>query len=209
MPASTSYRRCLPALALVAGLAGCAGQPATGAFVPAATGAAGMPASGTPVRSDGSFRPDAGVRIFTANRDRGDVLAFLTNANGNVAPAIKIGGSNTGLNDPDALALDTHGNVYAADDGGTKVEEFSEDANGNVKPSRVIGGSKSHLGPTEGLLVDHSGNLWASDYANQNDQRWQYATQHADGYGSGFGRQALRGKRRRIVGRSVRERRPR
>ncbi len=71
-------------------------------------------------------RPDgSSLRIFTANRNGGDVLAFKVNANGNVAPVVSIGGSNTRLNDPDSLAIDASGRIYTADDGATKVRVFA------------------------------------------------------------------------------------
>ncbi len=106
------------------------------------------------------------LRIFTANRNGGDVLAFKVSANGNVAPLVSIGGSNTRLIDPDSLAIDASGRIYTADDGATKVRVFGAAANGNAKPKRTIGGSKSQLGDTEGLAIDSSGNLWVSSYSN-------------------------------------------
>ncbi len=70
-------------------------------------------------------RPDgSSLRIFTANRNGGDVLAFKVNANGNAAPVVSIGGPNSRLNDPDSLAIDASGRIYTADDGATKVRVF-------------------------------------------------------------------------------------
>jgi sugar lactone lactonase YvrE len=149
-----------PALALAAGLAGCSGQQAGGALTPAAASAMRLSSPA------GSAQPDGTVQIFTANRDHRSILAFRATASGNVTPTVRIAGSNTTLHDPDSLAFDASGNVYAADDGGNRVAVFGPGANGNVKPTRMLGGSKSQLGPTEGLLVDPFGNLWVSDYAN-------------------------------------------
>ncbi len=169
MPTSTSYRRCLPALALVAGLAtGCAGQQtASNGFVPQTAMPKGVPLMSDATQLDGLVQPDSKIHIFTVNRENGgSVVAFLKSASGDVAPARKIAGPRTTLTDPDALALDASGNIYAANDGGTRVAVFANDANGNRKPLRMIGGSKSHLGPTEGLMVAPSGSLWASSYSN-------------------------------------------
>jgi len=111
-----------------------------------------------------AVRPNAGMRIYTANRNAGSVIAFAANASGNVSPVVTIAGSNTTLTNPDSIALDAVGNIYTANDSGTTVAVFSPHANGNVAPKKTIGGTKSHLGPTEGLLIDPSGNLWVTDF---------------------------------------------
>jgi streptogramin lyase len=159
--------RALPILALAAGLSGCAGNQSTpGGFVPAAADAAHFPLMGAPARPrSGSAGPDAGIRIFTANRDGGSVLAFDAKSSGDVSPQATIAGSKTRLSEPDALALDKKGNVFTANDGASQVEVFAAGANGNVKPKRTIAGSKTGLGPTEGMTVDSSGNLWVSNYS--------------------------------------------
>ncbi|HEY6327453.1 MAG TPA: NHL repeat-containing protein [Candidatus Cybelea sp.] len=160
MNVSTIVRGGSVALALVAGLAGCAGSQAASALPPQGTGQIPPSAAGY------SAQPDHTMTIFTANRDNPAVLGFRVAASGNARPIIRIAGSNTTLNSPDSIAFDKSGNVYVANDGANQVAVFAKGANGNVKPTRMIGGSKSHLGPTEGLLVDPFGNLWASDYAN-------------------------------------------
>src|SRR5580700_9946919 len=117
---STSCRGSLPALALVAGLAACSGQQtATGGLIPETASPIRQPLPEMQVKADnGSFKPDAGIRIFTANRGGEDVLGFSVNASGNVAPAVTIGGSKTTLADPVGLALDASGNIYTANDSG-------------------------------------------------------------------------------------------
>jgi sugar lactone lactonase YvrE len=154
MFAFPTFRRALPILALAAGLSGCAGSQSTpGGFVPQAADAGGSP------------RPDARIRIFTANRDGGGLLAFDAKSSGDVSPQVTIAGSKTRLSDPDALAVDQKGNLYTANDGASQVEVFAAGANGNVKPKRTIAGSKTGLGPTEGMTVDSSGNLWVSNFS--------------------------------------------
>ena len=110
MFASIFCRRGIPALAIVVGLAGCAGGTATGPFVP-----------GTAAQSHPQALPlHGGSRMFAANRDAGSVVAFESTANGNVAPIVTIAGSKTTLSQPDALTMDISGNIYVANDGGTK-----------------------------------------------------------------------------------------
>ncbi|HVR45393.1 MAG TPA: NHL repeat-containing protein [Candidatus Binatia bacterium] len=160
MNVSTILRGGPMAVALTASLAGCAGGQTGSALPPQAT--APMP----PSAMGDAAQPDRAATMFTANRDNPAVLAFRATASGNVAPVVRITGSNTTLNSPDSIALDASGNVYVANDGANQVAVFAKGANGNVKPERIIGGSKSQLGPTEGLLVDGYGKLWASDYGN-------------------------------------------
>jgi len=159
MNVSTIVRGGPMALALAAGLAGCAGSQG-GSALPPQTAAQTIRSAGD------SAQPNRALTIYTANRDNPAVLAFRATASGDPRPIVRIAGSNTTLNSPDSVALDRSGNIYVANDGANQVAVFAKSANGNVKPSRVIGGSKSHLGPTEGLLVDPFGNLWVSDYAN-------------------------------------------
>lgn len=164
---TSACRRLLPALALIAGLAGCSGyQTRTGAYIPEPAALARQPIAQASTKTNGSIQPDAGeVRIFTASRDTDALLAFNLKAKGNVAPARTIA-SYPNLSDPDALAIDGNGDLYAANDGGNQVFVFAKDDNGDVKPMRTIGGSKSQLGPTEGIMVDPSDNLWVSNYVN-------------------------------------------
>src|SRR5581483_6194816 len=153
----------LPALAVACGLAACSGPTAGGQALPPAAQSLAQ-ALGQSARA--AFPGIAPVRVFTSNRDGGNVLGFDISDSGDVSPAIDIAGPNTQLSDPDSLAIDAHGDLYAANDGGEEVFVFGKNAHGNVKPIRIIGGSKSHLGPTEGLFVDPKGDLWVSDYGN-------------------------------------------
>src|SRR5580700_1647491 len=148
MSTSTLCRRCIPALAIVVGLGGCAGATATGPFVPGAAAQSGPQA--LPLHG--------GFRMFAANRDGASVVAFESTANGNVAPVVTIAGSKTTLSQPDALTMDVSGKIYVANDGGTQVAVFGPHANGNVKPARIIGGSNSNLDVTE-YAAGASGNV--------------------------------------------------
>jgi hypothetical protein len=87
MSASPLYRHRAPALALLAGLAACTGQQSTtgGGLVPNAAGVERLAPAGDSARVD-SFQPNAGIRIFTANRDNASVLGFSVRAAGDVKP---------------------------------------------------------------------------------------------------------------------------
>jgi len=159
------------AYAFVAALAGCAGQTSGGAPVPPMSQAPINQTSPTATQNELLQPTVTPTLVFTANRDgqggKGGVLAFSVTASGNVAPAETITGSNTGLFEPDSLALDKNGYIYAASDSGATVDVFAPNSHGNAKPSRTIGGPKVTLGATEGLAIDPSGDLWVSDYLNE------------------------------------------
>jgi hypothetical protein len=182
-------RRTLPAVALIAGLAACAGPQSNAGLVPSAPMAAShvpapeVPAAQVPVAQAPAAPPLTSPLMFTANRDGkpshdGGLLAFRITADGNVKPAVNIAGSNTTLSNPDALAIDKGDNIYAADDGGTQVAVFASNAHGNVAPTRVIGGPSSNLGPTEGLTTNAFGELLVSSYSNNDITEYEA---HANG----------------------------
>jgi hypothetical protein len=82
-----------------------------------------------------------------------------------VTPIRAIEGSATGLFATQALALDSTGDVYAANFGGessSSVTVYPADANGNVAPSLLIAGSKTKLGSASGIAVDANDDVYVS-----------------------------------------------
>jgi hypothetical protein len=99
------------------------------------------------------------------------VLAFPSTANGNVAPARVISGSNTGFHALYGIATDATGNVYVLDtlevpavSANSSIYEFPPAANGNVAPSRTIAGSNTGMSSTftSYLQVDSAGTIFVS-----------------------------------------------
>lgn len=83
------------------------------------------------------------------------VLVFAAGASGNVAPIQTISGSNTGLNDSFAIALDSIGDTYVANYYGGfnygSVTVYAAGANGNVAPIQAIFGSRTHISFPTGI----------------------------------------------------------
>ncbi|MGC2696167.1 MAG: hypothetical protein WA738_10280 [Candidatus Angelobacter sp.] len=82
-------------------------------------------------------------------------------ANGNIAPAAEIVGSNTGFSSPDQIILNTAGtgSVYNADPGAARVAIFGNlsTATGNIAPTRTITGPSTTLttaGRPVGVALD-------------------------------------------------------
>lgn len=95
-------------------------------------------------------------------RSGGSVTAYSLSASGNVAPTINISGSNTLLSNPVALAVDSTGRVFTANDSSNIVYIFSSGATGNVSPSAQV----QFTGATERVTFDSQGNLWVSSFSN-------------------------------------------
>lgn len=83
-----------------------------------------------------------------------------------------IGGTNSGLDKVTQLALDSQGDVYAANNYGNSVTIYGPTANGNVAPDRTISGSDTGVSAPTGVAVDAFGNLYV---VNNNDTITVYA----------------------------------
>jgi hypothetical protein len=99
----------------------------------------------------------------------GEVLAFASTANGNVAPTRAISGGSTGFGSLYGMDTDSSGNLYvmsisqSAILGPTTIEEFAPTANGNVAPIRTIGVSSMGQSVAESICIDKStGTIYVS-----------------------------------------------
>jgi hypothetical protein len=101
---------------------------------------------------------DATGNIFVANENGGgacSVTAYHKTDTGNAVPFININGSNTGLAAPQAVAVDSAGNVYVTNFGGAgqSVTEYAPGATGNVTPIATIQGASTGLNGPVGITV--------------------------------------------------------
>ncbi len=159
MFATISSGRWIPALVLIAALAGCSGsQPGNGAL-PETPGGSGNIAPA---------QPDGGTTMYVASFASNAILGFPSTAHGNTPPTVKIAGSKTQLDGPAGLAVAPSGKLYVANGGyhDSRILIFPSGANGNVAP-QIIAGSNVPIASCEGLAVDSSGKLYVSDYINK------------------------------------------
>ncbi len=117
------------------------------------------------VANDGIYN-DFGVEIVPPS-----VLVYPAGSNGNVAPTATISGSNTGLNLPVGIAVDSSGNTYVTDggpDGGgpASVFVYAAGSNGNVASIATISGRNTGLSAPVGIAVDSSGDIYVVDGAS-------------------------------------------
>jgi sugar lactone lactonase YvrE len=90
----------------------------------------------------------------------GYIVFFPRGANGNVRPQGKIKGSLTQLDYPFGIAMDSAGNVYAANSGASIITVYAAGAEGNIAPIRIIAGSKTQLEEPTGIALDGKGRLY-------------------------------------------------
>ncbi|MBI4463888.1 MAG: hypothetical protein HY647_04210 [Acidobacteria bacterium] len=96
--------------------------------------------------------------IIVTNPFARAVLVFRGGAQGEEPPVRIIQGSNTLLNSPDRVDVDTvHNEIFVPNRDSVLV--FSREANGNVAPLRVIRGPQTQLRGAMGIAVDPVHNL--------------------------------------------------
>ncbi len=96
------------------------------------------------------------------------ITVYRKDAIGDAAPVQVIQGSQTQLNWPVSIAIDSeHGEIYVANEGTDSIAVYPADANGNVAPLRVIKGPKSMIKNPAGVAYDpmHE-ELWVANYGN-------------------------------------------
>ena len=106
-----------------------------------------------------------------SNGESATIVIGQTNF-GSRSPAI----SQTGLNVPEAIALDRSGNLWVSDTGNDRVLEFGNPLSTGESASLVVGQgtfltdipsiSQTNLIGPQGLAFDSSGNLWVADASN-------------------------------------------
>jgi hypothetical protein len=122
---------------------------------------------------------DSADNIYVANQGvvnlaPASVTIYRAGDKGNVAPIGRISGPKTGLESPNALALDSHGYIYVVNksDSPKKTDSitvYSPGSDGDAAPVRMIAGPATLLSHPGGVAVDSNGNLFvtSSQYEGQ------------------------------------------
>ncbi|HUO06367.1 MAG TPA: choice-of-anchor D domain-containing protein [Candidatus Binataceae bacterium] len=146
-------------------------------YAPGADGAV-EPIAAITGKSTGLMGPngvalDAIGNIYVANvgqgaPPRGSITVYSANANGNASPIATINGSNTGLNNPQGVALDSVGNIYVANSiggaaGAGSITIYPAGSNGNMAPSATISGSTTGMDQPSGIALDEKGNIYVAN----------------------------------------------
>jgi sugar lactone lactonase YvrE len=110
------------------------------------------------------------VNSQTDNSGNYDILEFGPNPSGNQAPINRIGGAATLLNQPQYVAVDGSGNVYATNIAANLINIYAPGASGDVAPIVSFGGNC--VGP-DGIALDSSNHIYAS--CDQNYEIREYS----------------------------------
>lgn len=101
-----------------------------------------------------------------SNPTGASITVYPAGSNGNAAPSAVIAGGNTGLDYPQAMALDSRGNLYVesfVSGVGSSIDVYPSGSNGNVSPAAIIVGADTGLYAPSGIALDSGGNLYVSN----------------------------------------------
>jgi Beta-propeller repeat/NHL repeat len=144
-----------------------------------ATPIASIAGSNTGIQGPYGLALDSSGNIYVSNHGGGEqdtpssITVYAAGSNGNVAPTATIIGPDTLLDVPVAVALDSLGNIYAANSGGVidgvaydsgTITVYPPGSTGNVSPSAIIYGSNTELSSPGGILVDSS--IYVANFGN-------------------------------------------
>lgn len=100
-----------------------------------------------------------------------EVVVFPPGSNGNVTPSAVITGLGTSVTAPNAMTVDSSGDVYVASgstnvNNGGSVAVYPAGSNGNATPMALISGSNTGIVSPFGIAVDSSGNIYVGNNSN-------------------------------------------
>ncbi len=111
---------------------------------------------------------DASGNIYVANEGisgaASSINVYAAGASGNVAPLRTITGPDTGVVDPDGIAVDSTGRVYCTNEFASSVTVYAAGASGDAVPIATIRGRLAKLNLPQGPTVDAAGKLYVADY---------------------------------------------
>lgn len=109
-----------------------------------------------------SSSPDlTGVKIYAVDQSTNAVTAYKLLATGDVKPAFRLFGSNTGLASPLGDDHDGSGQLYVLDQ--SSFEVFAAGAKGNLPPKFLVSGALTQLDNPQGIAVDASGTTYVTN----------------------------------------------
>ncbi len=106
------------------------------------------------VANQGGFNFDTDVS------NAATVTVYPAGSNSEAGPSATISGSNTGLNDPAGIAVDSGGNIYVANNNSNTVTVYIAGSDNNAQPTATIGGSNTTLNSPVGIAVDGGRNIY-------------------------------------------------
>ncbi|HYL26426.1 MAG TPA: hypothetical protein VEW74_01260 [Candidatus Nitrosotalea sp.] len=155
MSASPLRRRALPALILLAGLAGCAGSTTTGAYVPAAAAESRSVALPHDAPASGPMAKTAPTHWLYVSDYAAGAVKILKNGSYR-----EIGSITSGIANPDGIYLDKRGNLYVVNQSGPNITEYAPKS---TVPSHAY--ANNMLTPNS-VTTDAYGNVFEADFGS-------------------------------------------
>jgi sugar lactone lactonase YvrE len=115
---------------------------------------------------------DSRANIYVSNYEggpnhTGTITVYAAGSNGDTTPIATIGGSDTGLNNPFGVAVDSGGKIYVAnffgEVGSGSVTVYSAGSNGNARPVATIIGADTGLDNPSGIAIDSTGKIYVAN----------------------------------------------
>ncbi|GEM_PF-973546 len=148
--------------------------------------AGGFGTTATTLRAASALSFDPSGNLWVADEDNSRILEYTAPFTTGQAASLVLGQSSfttgstgtstTTLNTPDALAFDSHGNLWVSDQGNNRILEYSPPFTTGQAASLVLGHSTftqaspganaTALNTPFSLVFDSSGNLWVTDQNN-------------------------------------------
>jgi hypothetical protein len=110
---------------------------------------------------------DFSGRLYVTNDRLRTISIFAPGGDGDAPPIATIGGGNTRLDWPDAIALDASGKIYVANVTNVgsfdSINVYAAGAHGNVAPIATISGAATRLYAPSGIALDFSGKIYVTN----------------------------------------------
>ncbi len=107
--------------------------------------------------------------LYVTNSNINSISIFPPNAANGSGPINLIGGSNTGLTNPQYIAFDSAKRAYVTNyntgSSTGSITIYASQATGSVLPLATISGATSTLGQVRGITLDAAGNLYVANVA--------------------------------------------
>ena len=106
--------------------------------------------------------------LYVTNSTIQGVTAYTLDGVGDVLRTDTIMGSRTGLNNPDAVAVDAAGDIYVTNFGAAtpataSITIYAPGATGDATPTATIAGSNTGLSTPQGIAVDAAGTIYVAN----------------------------------------------
>lgn len=115
------------------------------------------------------FQPQQGAAgIYVANAGSvyggtDSILVFPLNSNGDTKPIGAVTGPDTGLSEPEGLALDPAGNIYVTNFGNSSLTIYPPNSSNDATPGATIVGPDTGLFEPQGIALDASRDIYVAN----------------------------------------------